>query len=284
MISHVYTKFAVRFALAIAVLPVVAGVSFAQNLEPLSQAKIGTGSANITQVTLVGPTQEYRHFVLARNHEAKGFVALKSDGTSVTYTLPSGLVFEDRVPRLADMTGDGHDEIILVMSSVSGGAALAIFEVQGTNARLLTQTPHIGLANRWLNPAGIADFDGDGRLDIALVQMPHLVKRLEVWTLNSSELVRTFAEDNVSNHRGGSPHQGLSAHFDFDNDGLADLIVPDGSRQNLRVISFASGTITDLASVRLSARADGDFIMRESGDTITLSVPLESGETDQVQF
>lgn len=274
----------VTVVLALALNLAFTSPSFAQELQPLTQAKIATGSANIAKVTLVGQTREYRHFVLGRDHEAKGFVADMADGRRVAFALPDGLVFEDRIPRLADMNGDGADEIILVMSSVTQGASLAIFEIIENGARKLAQTPHIGLANRWLNPAGIADFDGDGNLDIALVQMPHLVKRLEVWSLKRGELLRTFSEDNVSNHRGGSQYQGLSAQVDMNQDGILDLIIPDGSRRTLRVLSFVSNSVTELGSINLPAPTNGDFVLQTEGGQKTLNVPLETGETVQIQL
>ena len=44
----------------------------------------------------------------------------------VVYQLPFHRVFEDRLPRLADLDGDGRDEIIVVESDAIRGAALVV--------------------------------------------------------------------------------------------------------------------------------------------------------------
>jgi hypothetical protein len=49
------------------------------------------------------------------------------------------------------------------------------------DVRLLAATPHIGSANRWLAPIGAADLDGDGRVEIAYVDRPHLARTLRIW-------------------------------------------------------------------------------------------------------
>ena len=48
-----------------------------------------------------------------------------------------------------------------------------------------------------------ADFDGDGRPDVAYVETPHLGKVLRVWTLEEGKLVEIAAAGGVTNHRIG---------------------------------------------------------------------------------
>ena len=70
--------------------------------------------------------------------------------------LSANSVFEDRKPRLADLDGDGTDEIIVVRSYLDRGAALSIVKLKAEGLEIVAETPAIGRANRWLNPAGIA--------------------------------------------------------------------------------------------------------------------------------
>lgn len=233
----------------------------------------------VAEAWLIAPTTRYRHFVRGNFAEAGGLRVRLLDGRVLTLLLGDDEVFEDNVPRLADFDDDGTEEIVLVLTSLREGASLAIFGVRDDRLVLEARSPFIGQPHRWLNPAGIADFDGDGQLEIALVQMPHLAKRLELWRLEPDGLRRVLALDDVANHRAGSVHTDLSAVADFDGDGIDDLIVPDGARRTLRILSFAGGTAREIERLPLPAPADGNFVVTAGEAGLRLAIPLESGET-----
>lgn len=118
--------------------------------------------------------------------------------------LPPDRVVEDVEIRIADLTDDGVPEVVVVESSVSGGAELVVYG--GLEAESLIKiafTPPIGRRNRWLAPAGIADFDGDGQNDIAYVETPHIGGILKIWTMRDGALVQIARAPGVSNHRIG---------------------------------------------------------------------------------
>ncbi|MEM7044907.1 MAG: VCBS repeat-containing protein, partial [Pseudomonadota bacterium] len=114
-------------------------------------------------------------------------------------------VFEDTAPRLADMNGDGVNEVIAVACHQSFGARREHYGYTGLGQdfQLLSHTPYIGTAFRWLAPVGVADFDDDGRLDIAYVETPHLGKTLKIVTPEGEELVEIASASGFSNHRIG---------------------------------------------------------------------------------
>lgn len=161
-------------------------------------------------------------------------MAIDADGKRHTVDLPPDLVFEDLTPRLADMDGDGMAEIVTIRSQLSTGAALAVYGISAGQLKEVSATDPIGSANRWLNIAGIADFTGDRRVDIALVKTPHIGGRLEVWTFRSGSLTRVAAAEGFSNHRIGSTELHLSAIADANGDGVSDLALPDAGRTALR--------------------------------------------------
>lgn len=263
---------------------IAAGISAANDPEAIDDLRIAKGNNSIAEAWLIAPTDRYQHYVLGSAYEPAGVRVRLANGENLTLMLGESQVFEDRQPRLADLDGDGRDEIVLVLSSLTKGAALAVYAVTENTIELQTRTPFIGRAFRWLNPAGIADFDGNGQLDIAFVAMPHLVKRLEFWTLKEGGLVPLGSVDDVSNHRNGSPHTAMSAVADFDGDGTVDLVVPAGDRRSVRVISFKGGKPTEIDKKLLALEADGGFKLSGASGSYKLDVPSRNGETVRLSF
>jgi hypothetical protein len=114
----------------------------------------------------------------------------------------TGHIFEDIAPRLADLDGDGRQEIVVVQSAFDRGARLVVYAIT-PEPQLLAATPFIGQPHRWLAPAGIADFDGDGQVEIAYVDRPHLLAELVFVRLEGDRLVETLRLPGLTNHRIG---------------------------------------------------------------------------------
>ncbi|WP_424982015.1 FG-GAP repeat domain-containing protein [Maritalea sp. S77] len=247
--------------------------------QKIPHSQTAKGGQFVRSVELINATQRYQHFVLGDQFEAAGFQVSYRDGTKATFNLPATEVFEDRIPRLMDLTGDGVEELIVVQSHIQKGASLAIYNLAPGNVSLLAQTPYIGQPNRWLNPADIADFDGDGRVEIALVSKPHLAKELQLWRYTKGKLSLVSTHVGFSNHRLGSREQQLSAQADINADGITDLIVPGTNRKSLHMISFANG-FQVLHTVELAGEIAGPVTIN-GGE---LRVPLRSGNTEILQI
>ncbi|MFV2035928.1 MAG: FG-GAP repeat domain-containing protein, partial [Halocynthiibacter sp.] len=124
----------------------------------------------------IEPTTRYDHGVLGDAVEY-GALEIKVKNGRVIVRLQVNRVFEDIAPLIADVDGDGDNEVITVETDMARGAALAIYDETGK----IVETPHIGQRYRWLAPTGAADLDGDGLIEIAYVDQPHLAKILRVW-------------------------------------------------------------------------------------------------------
>lgn len=198
-------------ALALASAPAVA-----EPLTPLS-------------VEFANPTDRYPHNVLG---DLTGFGALDvtlADFGILRMMLPQGRVFEDVTPRLWDIDGDGVPEIVVVESDQQLGARLTAWSATRTASgdhtlELRAAGDFIGTRFRWLAPAAIADFTGDGRPEIAYVAMPHLAHQLVLVRLDGGRFVPLAQLDGVTNHRIGD---------DFITGGLRDC----GDRPELLMAS-----------------------------------------------
>ncbi len=195
-----------------------------------------SAAADIVAAKFDDPTTRYAHGVLGDAIEWGTLEITLKTGKRLRLVLPKDRVFEDLEPRLADMDRDGDFEVVVVESSQSGGARLSIYDEGG----LVTATPHIGRTNRWLAPIGAADLDGDGHMEVAYIDRPHLAKTLRVWRFDEGQLVEVGAEGGLTNHRIGE---------DFISGGLRDcgqgpeLITADAQWRNVVSSTFSNGQI-----------------------------------------
>ena len=215
--------------------------------EMLADGEVTVGRSRVREAYLIGPTERYRHAILGDAVEASGFRVVTPGWQIMEHMLPTDSVFEDRRVRLWDVDGDGVAEAVVIRSYLDRGAALAVYRIGQDRIAPLAETPALGIPNRWLNPIGVADFDGDGRLEVALVTTPHIGGTLKLYRLTSGRLVEVHQRFGFSNHRIGSRELDLSAVLDFNGDGIMDIAVPDASRTRLRVVTFAGGKYGVLA-------------------------------------
>lgn len=162
----------------------------------------------ILSADYAGPTDRYAHGVLGDAIEWSE-LRIVTDRQTYRFSLPTDRVFEDLAPRLADIDNDGGPEVIVVEAQANTGAQLAIYDETGK----IAATPHIGTRNRWLAPIGAADLDGDGHVEVAYIDRPHLAKTLRIWRFKDGELVEVAAGSGLTNHRIGE---------DFISGGLRD--------------------------------------------------------------
>ncbi|QQA44003.1 FG-GAP repeat domain-containing protein [Pelagovum pacificum] len=193
-----------------------------------------------------GPTDRYPHgalgdpfewgtLVLERN-QCPGCAGIERD--TLTINLPPELVFEDTAPRLVDVDGDGLRDVITVQSHRDYGARLAVFDSLGA---VVAATDRIGQPNRWLAPLGAVDLDGDGRVEIAYVDRPHLAKRLIVVEYREGTLTPEAVAEGHTNHRFGDPEIGGGLRLC---DGAAEIITASGDWTRVLATSLRNGVLS----------------------------------------
>ncbi len=234
----------------------------------IPDGRVTVGARNIREAWLTRPTRRYDHAVLGDDIEAGGLAVSDAGGRRVETILPEREVFEDRMARLLDLDGDGRDEIIVVHTYRDRGAALAVYGLFGRReterlVRLAESAP-IGQPKRWLNPAAAGDFDGDGRLEIAWVETPHINGVLKIARLEGTGERRRLAllaqARGFSNHERGSRILQQAVSFDWDGDGRADVILPDAVRKAILAVRLVNGQLETVARMPIDGVIDSPIV------------------------
>lgn len=241
-----------RLALVFAAL-LFSGQVHAQDGKRLPDGVVSTGSNDVAEAWLTRPTTRYAHAILGDAVEAGGVMVKMADGKLHEHVLPEGFVFEDRKARPVDLDGDGRDEIVVVLSSVSEGAALAVYGVADGKLKLRAKTAHIGRTNRWLNPAEFADLDGDGTIEITAVWTPHLGRVLQAWRFSGGKLHQVAKINGYSNHAIGSPVQDLTEIVKL-SDGRTALAIPTPGYDEIAFITLQQGKFAEVARIQAGGR------------------------------
>jgi hypothetical protein len=189
-----------------------------------------------------GPTTRYPHGVLGDDIEYDTLVVRLSDGREISARWAQDIVFEDLSPRVVDVDGDGAPEVVVVESHETQGARLAIWGIRDGALAQIAATPHIGTRFRWLAPVAVADLDGDGRVELAYVDRPHLAKVLRVWRYGADgALTQVASAEGLTNHRIG---------WDYIAGGLRncgqgpEMVLADAGWANVVAVRLADGALT----------------------------------------
>lgn len=258
------------FILFIALLP-LSGCSVAKVTEPIADARYAD------------PVERYGHFALGKPHEYASLVVTTQSGRSFTLQLPDDEVFEDLAPRRVKLAKHEPDALLTVVSQRDSGARLVLIQAHDSGLSIRAQSPAIGMSNRWLNPVGVADLDGDGRAEIAAVITPHIGGTLKIYRQMGNKLVEVTAMSGFSNHAYGSTELGLSTPTTIS--GKPFLLVPDTTRTQLRIMTLNNNQLVNAGRCELNAPITGaihigpaskvSVFTRAGQQSITLEACLE---------
>ncbi|MDZ7601025.1 MAG: hypothetical protein U1A06_06595, partial [Hoeflea sp.] len=195
-------------------------------LRPAHHLGLDIGLLELAPQCLATLGNERLPFGAARRQQAADIPVLQR------FQLPESQVFEDITPRIADLDGNGSNEIIAIRASREGGAAVALYGLVEGSLREVGAGSENGRPNRWLNIAGLIPRP-DGGLTLYGVRTPHIGGRLFSLDYGAGAVSeRNEIELDLTNHVIGSRELGLSVAGEFD--GRFELTIPSQDRQRLR--------------------------------------------------
>lgn len=193
------------------------------------------------------PSTRYDHGILGDNIEPTTLKVLyKRNGRchNIEIRLPENLVFEDLAPRLADVDRDGILDVVAIQSNIHKGAKIIIYKIHNFANRYslkeLASTPFIGKRHRWLAPVGIADLDGNGYIEIAYIDRPHLAQILRIWRYKNGKLTQIAHKNGYTNHKIGDKF--ISGGIRYCGSGT-EIITADGWWQNIVATKLKDGKL-----------------------------------------
>lgn len=248
----------------------------------LPDGKVSTTKGDIVAAWYSEPTERYKHGILGDRVEAGNLKVINALGRTLTLRLPREEVFEDITPRIVDLDRDGTMEVITIRSSITKGAAITIYGLNGDVLVQKATTPYIGLSHRWLNIAGISNFTGRKSLEVAAVITPHIGGTLRFYRYRRGKLQKIASASGFSNHVIGSREQRLSAIVDIDGNGSADLVVPSADRSTLLIMGVRVGKMLLLAKAPLPGKIDKAIAVKGKGKNAQIIVGLDDGSIHSV--
>ncbi|SFH08246.1 hypothetical protein [Methylobacterium gossipiicola] len=166
---------------------------------------------------------------------------------------------------------DGHPALVVVTENEAGSALGVVAPAEAGWSLRARGAPEPG---RPLQVAGIADFSGTGRPQIAVTGPGEGAPRLRLWSYADGTLTPGAAAPGYDAAAPGEGGPGLAALLP--RDGAVDLALPVADRSALAILSL-KGTITERARVPLPAPAAFGVAALGTGREARLLVGLADG-------
>lgn len=219
------------------------------------------------------PVDRYGHFALGRPHEYSRVEVTSDTGQTISFTLPAHEVFEDLSPRIVKLAENEPAELLTIVSAHDTGSRLMMFRLRNGALEMSAQSAAIGTPNRWLNPVGVADLDGDGQAEISAVITPHIGGILKVYRRQGQNLIEISSLSGFSNHAYRTAELALSTPIMIN--GKMRLMVPDSTRQRIRFVALEEDQLVEIGQCSLPSQVTGPVKVLTPSE---VSVRLLSGQ------
>jgi hypothetical protein len=216
-----------------------------------------------------GPTDRYPHGALGDKIEWSQLVVSSEEPSfsGDVFELPDDEVFEGLFPLIADLDGDGQQEIITTVSDPSNGARLVAFRLESDKLVKIAESEPVGTGFRWLHQIAVAPFGPAGEIEIAVVETPHVGGIAKFYKLDGDKLVLTASEaGGYMSHLNGSRNLDQAVAGDFDGDGSVELLVPSRDQQTLIALRRVGDSIEEVWRLEMGSRLSSNLTVAETSD------------------
>jgi hypothetical protein len=208
-----------------------------------------------------GRTTRYAHGALGDTVEGSRLLVVDAAAgrieTDVSLDAPT--VFEGLSPLVADLDGDGDDELLTTVADAADGARIRAYAFDGTE---LATGPVYGPG--WRHQLCAAPFGPDGQPELAVVRKPHVDRTVEFYRLRDGGLTVTATHDGYASHTYGSRNLDGGLAADLDGDGRWELLLPTTDRRTLAAVRR-----TDRGADRVWALPlDGELVTNVAGTAL----------------
>ncbi len=227
-------------------------------------------------VGLVDATDQYDHAILGDPFEAKAFEVLnRCTGERTRTTVASEDVIEGISALLADINGDGTNEVLVTISNDDVGSRMSAFTFDGT---LVAESVPIGQGGRWQTQLAVAPTGPNGESEVVDIWKPHANGVAEFLQLKGNTLVRVADLAGFTNHviRTQNLDKGLVA--DADADGRLDVVVLTLENTEVAVLSRLEDQVETVALVALGSPATTNIsVAEQQTGAISFAVGTDAG-------
>ena len=197
-------------------------------------------------LVLAEPTDRFPHSALGDNLEATSVVVVTVGVNEVETIYRSGDdVIESIAPLLADVDGDGVDDVVLIVSNDSE-AWLVV--VSSTGGGVVAISDPVDRLLGWRHLIAVGPLGPTGQTEIAEVLYPDAQGSVRFLSLSGGKLGVVATRTGYRSHEFGARNLEQAVAADIDRDNYVELIVPTLDRQHIAGVRHGPDGAVDMWS------------------------------------
>ena len=197
-------------------------------------------------LVLAEPTDRYPHSALGDNLEATAVAVVTVGVNEVEMVYRSeNDVIESIAPLLADVDGDGIDDVVL---TVSNDREAWIVVASSTGGGVLATSDLVDRLLGWRQLVAVGPLGPNGETEIAEIVYPDTNGSVQFLSLTGSDLAVAASRTGYRSHEFGARNLEQALAADVDRDGHREVIVPTLDRQNIAGVRHGPDGAVDMWS------------------------------------